>query len=142
MANFQTRQGYARARALGQQDFKEGKTLDDNPYKRRGLCTYLWTAGWWEEENEAAIRENRMVRAFPGHGMHLLGGNIARQAVLLEQAVAKLKAETPPGKAPPRTKCEDCGVDLLEYGPTIDTGKGGSYCPECGFSWDDAGSGV
>ena len=79
MANFKTRMGWDNAKHRGRDDFRAGKVLSDNPYYRGGDCSHWWNAGWWEEENAAAIRENRPVRVIDG-ACTLIGDNIRRQA--------------------------------------------------------------
>lgn len=35
-------------------------------------------------------------------------------------------------------ECEECDVEMYRYEDSLDTGKGGYQCPDCGWSMDDA----
>ena len=45
----------------GKQDYKDGKTLRDNPYKTTDVDMKNWWYIGWREEEGAAIQENNYV---------------------------------------------------------------------------------
>jgi hypothetical protein len=79
MANERQRQGWRKAKRDGAKAMREGKLPEDNPWKISDTGNNSWwTSGWWEAENEAAVREGRAVRTING-GCVLIGDNIERQ---------------------------------------------------------------
>lgn len=63
----------------------------------------------------------------------------SRVAVTREE-IAELARKYPviPARLEDPPKCTDCGCEMGRYGNSLDTGKDGWACPECGWSEDDA----